>query len=69
MVNLNVAVESQTYKPQADTNLNKQSLNKSQSFDTRHIGVDEQQISQMLQVLGIDSCGSYILTTLFLSHN
>ncbi len=63
MVNLNFAVESQISESHANNNLDKQLLNQPQSFDARHIGVNQQQITQMLQVLGVDSLDELINQT------
>jgi glycine dehydrogenase len=63
MVNLNFAVESQISQPQANNNLDKQLLNQPQGFDKRHIGVDQQEITQMLQVLGVGSLDELINQT------
>jgi glycine dehydrogenase len=63
MVNLNFAVESQISESHANNNLDQQLLNKPQSFDARHIGVNQQQITQMLQVLGVDSLDELINQT------
>ena len=53
MVNLNFALESQTSELEPNS---KESFSpQSGSFNTRHIGVNQQQIQQMLQVLGIES--------------
>ena len=54
MVNLNFALESQTSEFPQDS-IDKPSSQKTSSFNTRHIGVNQQQIQQMLQVLGIES--------------
>ncbi len=54
MVNLNFALESQTSEFPQDS-IDKPSSQKTSSFDTRHVGVNQQQIQQMLQVLGIKS--------------
>ncbi|MGL6337628.1 MAG: glycine dehydrogenase, partial [Waterburya sp.] len=63
MVNLNFAVESQISQSHANNNIDKQLLNQPQSFDTRHIGVNQQQIDRMLQVLGVDSLDELINQT------
>ncbi|MGL5793373.1 MAG: hypothetical protein ACRC06_03030, partial [Waterburya sp.] len=63
MVNLNFAVESQISESHANNNIDKQLLNQPHSFDTRHIGVNQQQIDQMLQVLGVDSLDELINQT------
>ena len=59
MVNLNFAVESQISQPQANIT-DKSSINKIDSFDSRHIGVDQHQIQEMLQVIGVNSLDELI---------
>jgi glycine dehydrogenase len=55
MVNLNFVVETQTSNFQADSTYTNSSRTNTLSFADRHIGVDQQQIEQMLQVLGLNS--------------
>ena len=56
MVNLNFAVESKTTTNKAGALSNNNSIaNRRDRFASRHIGVNEQQIQQMLDVLGISS--------------
>ena len=66
MVNLNFAVETEISETQAITYKNSlSSLNQNTAtFAQRHIGVDEAQIQQMLQVLGIDSLDELIEQTI-----
>ncbi len=64
MVNLNFAVESKISQPQANPTY-KTSLNQNiTSFADRHIGVNKQQIQQMLQVLGVASLDELIEQTI-----
>ncbi|MDJ0589666.1 MAG: aminomethyl-transferring glycine dehydrogenase [Pleurocapsa sp. MO_226.B13] len=63
MVNLNFAVESQTTKFQANNTYPSSSSETTSSFAQRHLGVDEQQIEQMLQVLGLASLDELIEQT------
>lgn len=63
MVNLNFAGESKTTETQANPTY-KNSLNQNlNNFARRHIGVDEQQIDEMLQVLGVDRLDELIEQT------
>ncbi len=63
MVNLNLAAESQIFKAQANS-LAKTAVNQSTDiFAQRHIGVNEQQIKQMLEILGVDSLDALIEQT------
>ena len=62
MVNLNFAETSMTSKSQADSTY-KNSLQHSDIFAQRHIGANEQQIQQMLQVLGVDNLDALIEQT------
>ncbi|MEM8828266.1 MAG: aminomethyl-transferring glycine dehydrogenase [Cyanobacteria bacterium P01_G01_bin.19] len=55
MVNLNFAVESQTANVQANNVRENSFPTDTVSFADRHIGVNRQQIQEMLQVLGINS--------------
>ncbi|MBE9043050.1 aminomethyl-transferring glycine dehydrogenase [Pleurocapsales cyanobacterium LEGE 10410] len=63
MVNLNFAVESKFSETQAVTYKNSSNQN-IPTFAQRHIGVDERQIQQMLQVLGVDSLDELIEQTI-----
>ncbi len=63
MVNLNAAIESQTSNHQANGVYGNSSRINTVSFADRHIGVDEQQIQQMLQVLGLTSLDELINQT------
>ncbi|BAZ44031.1 glycine dehydrogenase [Chondrocystis sp. NIES-4102] len=63
MVNIDLARDSQISEPQANNIFEQQLVNQPQSFDSRHIGIDEQQIAQMLQVLGVDSLDELINKT------
>lgn len=60
MVNLNAAIESQTSNHQANGIYENSSQINTVLFADRHIGVDEQQIQQMLQVLGLTSLDELI---------
>ena len=62
MVNLNFAVESQTTKAKVKSS-DKQPL-ANDSFARRHIGVEQQQIEQMLAVLGVKSLDELIDRTI-----
>jgi glycine dehydrogenase len=65
MVNLNLAAESQIATAQANS-LDQTTVNPNQSTDLfaqRHIGVNEQQITEMLQILGVDSLDALIEQT------
>jgi glycine dehydrogenase len=65
MVNLNLAAESQIATAQANSP-NNTTVNPNQSaaiFAQRHIGVNQQQIKQMLQILGVDSLDTLIEQT------
>ncbi|MGF1589115.1 MAG: aminomethyl-transferring glycine dehydrogenase [Pleurocapsa sp.] len=63
MVNLNFATESKILETEANSNY-KNSLNQHTStFAQRHIGAGQQQIQQMLQVLGIASLDELIEQT------
>lgn len=61
MVNLNIAVDSQTSSTESDRHhyLNSSGQYAS-SFVDRHIGVNREQIQSMLQVLGLDSLDELI---------
>ena len=64
MVNLNFAAESKIKNTQANP-IDKNSLNRDNStFARRHIGPNEQQIEQMLQVLGVNSLDELIEQTI-----
>ena len=63
MVNLNAAIESQTSNIQARSLSHNSSSRGSVSFADRHIGVNQQQIQQMLQVLGLASLDELINQT------
>ena len=64
MVNLNFAAESQIEDTQANLTY-KNSLDKNlSSFARRHIGANEQQIEQMLQMLGVGSLDELIDRTI-----
>jgi len=63
MVNLNFAVDSLATETTACP-LESSSLNSIDSFASRHIGVNKQQIQQMLTVLGIDSLDELINQTI-----
>ena len=63
MVNLNFAVESKISEPQVSI-IGKRAVKKNTSFDTRHIGVNRQQIQQMLRVLEVDSLDELINQTI-----
>ncbi len=60
MVNLNFAVESQTSNLQPNGTYKNSSHTDSLSFADRHIGVNEEQIQEMLQVLGLASLDELI---------
>ena len=62
MVNLNFAVESQTSNFQV--NSASFSTKHAPSFSDRHIGVDPEQIDQMLKVLGVSSLDELINQTI-----
>lgn len=63
MVNLNLAAESQISKAEANS-FDKTAVNQSTDiFAQRHIGVNEQQIKQMLEILGVDSLDALIEQT------
>lgn len=62
MVNLNFAVESQISQPQASI-ADKSTFKKTDSFDSRHIGVNQQQIQEMLQIIGVNSLDELINRT------
>ncbi|MEO0013034.1 MAG: hypothetical protein RLZZ535_1423, partial [Cyanobacteriota bacterium] len=65
MVNLNFTAESQISTAQVNSP-NNTTVNPNQStaiFAQRHIGVNEQQINQMLQILGVDSLDALIEQT------
>lgn len=63
MVNLNLAAESQISKAQANS-FDKIAVSQSTDiFAQRHIGVNEQQIKQMLEILGVDSLDALIEQT------
>lgn len=63
MVNLNLAAESQISKVQANSS-DKTAVNRSTDiFAQRHIGVNEQQIEQMLEILEVDSLDALIKQT------
>ena len=59
MVNLNSAIESQTLNTQTNNSYNSSPTNTT-SFAERHIGANERQIQQMLQVLGLNSLDELI---------
>ena len=63
MVNLNFAVESQTSNLKANSTYTTSSQIDTLSFADRHIGVDEQQIQEMLQILGLASLDELINQT------
>ena len=62
MVNLNIAAESKASATQANPTY-KNSLDPTSNFARRHIGADEQQIAEMLQVLGVSSLDELIDST------
>ena len=62
MVNLNIAAESKALATQANPTY-KNSLDPTSNFARRHIGADEQQIAEMLQVLGVSSLDELIDST------
>lgn len=62
MVNLNFAVESQIAQPQVGI-ADKNTFKKTDSFDSRHIGVNQQQIPEMLQIIGVNSLDELINQT------
>ena len=63
MVNLNIAAESKALATQANPTY-KNSLDPNAStFARRHIGADEQQIAEMLQVLEVSSLDELIDNT------
>ena len=59
MVNLNTAIESQTSSTQTNNSYSS-SQTDTMSFAERHIGLNEGQIQQMLQVLGLNSLDELI---------
>ena len=64
MVNLNSVVESQLGS-QTDSQAHSTPTNQSTDvFARRHIGVNEQQIEEMLQILGVDSLDALIAQTI-----
>ena len=64
MVNLNFAAESKTKNTQANPTYKNSSNNNTSTFARRHIGPNEQQIEQMLQVLGVNSLDELIEQTI-----
>ncbi len=64
MVNLNFAAESKIEDTQANLTYKNSSNQIINTFARRHIGPDEQQIEQMLQVLGVDSLDELIEQTI-----
>jgi glycine dehydrogenase len=60
MVNLNFAVESQISTTQDNSPEQSAVSQATDIFAQRHIGVNEQQIQEMLQILGIDSLDALI---------
>lgn len=61
MVNLDFAAESRMAAPQA--NVTPQNSAQTDVFAQRHIGVNQQQIEEMLQILGVDSLDALIEQT------
>ena len=64
MVNLNFAAESKTEDTQANPTYENYLNQNTSTFALRHIGANEQQIEQMLQVLGVDSLDELIAQTI-----
>ena len=64
MVKLNFAAESKTKNTQANPTYKNSSNNNTSTFARRHIGPNEQQIEQMLQVLGVNSLDELIEQTI-----
>lgn len=62
MVNLDFALESRSSRPLTG-NVNNTRVDSGSSFDSRHIGVDQQEVQQMLQVLGVESLDELINQT------
>jgi glycine dehydrogenase len=60
MVNLNFAVDSQISTTQGNSPEQSAVSQATDIFAQRHIGVNEQQIQEMLQILGIDSLDALI---------
>lgn len=60
MVNLNIAAESKALETQANSTYKNSPDSHVSNFARRHIGIDEQQISEMLQILGIGSLDELI---------
>jgi len=65
MVNLNFVAESKKVGDKADSQVQSASANRTADiFAQRHIGVDEQQIKEMLEVLGVESLDALIEQTI-----
>ncbi|MEL6930587.1 MAG: aminomethyl-transferring glycine dehydrogenase, partial [Cyanobacteria bacterium J06600_6] len=64
MVNLNFAAESQAVTSEANSQVQSSVNQTTDAFAIRHIGVNEQQIQEMLQVLGVDSLETLIAKTI-----
>ena len=60
MVNLNIAAESKALETQANSTYKNSLDSRASNFARRHIGIDEQHITQMLQNLGIGSLDELI---------
>ena len=64
MVNLNFAAESQTATNEANFQAQNSVNQTTDIFARRHIGVDDRQIQEMLQVLGVESLDALIEKTI-----
>lgn len=63
MVNLDINYERQTTKPQSNKSSEEVIFATTDTFAARHIGLERQQIQQMLGVLGLDSIDELIAKT------
>ncbi|MEN9520506.1 MAG: hypothetical protein RLZZ381_3094, partial [Cyanobacteriota bacterium] len=63
MVNLNLAAESQIATAEANFSAQSAIDQSTAIFAQRHIGINEQQIEEMLQILGVDSLDALIEQT------